>query len=236
MQLKKTGKYLAWGCSHGDLLKEEVFHKLLQLKADQQPEHIIHLGDAFEFTALRKGASNDELNLSIDQDIAWGLWAMEEMFDGAKTKIYLRGNHCERLWKMAKDGTQVGKEWAQSKIDRIEDFLTEQGAIMFPYCSHKGVVEINQTLFMHGILYGMNAARDHLRAYHKDVIFVHTHRAEDVTISGWPNPLRAINAGCTRELLPEYAQRTVSTLGWANACAYGEFLKDGTATKILHKF
>ena len=237
MQLKKTGKYLAWGCSHGDLINEEVFNELLQLKANQQPKHVIHLGDAFEFTALRKGASSNELNLSVDQDIDWGLWAMEEMFDGAETKIFLRGNHCERLWKMAKDGTQVGQEWAQSKIDRIDGKLSEMGAVMLPYCSKRGVVEINQTLFMHGTLYGVNAGRDHIqKAYHKDLIFVHTHRAEDVTVPGWPDPLRAINAGCLRELLPEYAERTVSTLGWAHACAYGEFLEDGTATKILHKF
>jgi predicted phosphodiesterase len=234
--LKKKGAFLAFGCNHGDLLDEKCFEKLINFKEEVQPEHVIHLGDAFEFTALRKNASPKELDFSVDQDIDWGLYAMEEAFSGAKTKIYLRGNHCERLWKMAESDTQVGREWAEGKIARIEEFLKKNDIKMLPYCSHAGVQQINDTLFMHGTLFGMNAARDHLRAYHKDVIFVHTHRAEDVTIPGWPNPLNAINAGCTRELLPEYAQRTVSTLGWKHACAYGEFHKDGTSTKYLKKF
>jgi hypothetical protein len=236
MIINRQGNFIAYGCSHGDLLNEGVFNELLQFKADYKPKHVINLGDAFEFTALRKNASPKELDYSIDQDIDWGLWSMEEMFDGAETKIYLRGNHCERLWKMAESTTQVGKEWAEGKIARIEAFLKEHSVTMLPYDSHRGVCQINDTLFMHGTLFGVNAGRDHLRAYHKDLIFVHTHRAEDVTIPGWPTPLTAINAGCTRDLLPEYAQRTVSTLGWKHACAYGEFMKDGTATKCLKKF
>jgi len=236
MILKKTGKYLAFGCTHGDLIDQSVFEELIQFKAEIDPEHVIHLGDAFEFTALRKGASSEEQEIDIDHDINMGLWAMDEMFSGAKTKIYLRGNHCERLWKMALSGSKIGRDWAALRIRAIEGFIAKQGAIMLPYDSHKGVVEINETLFMHGTLYGINAARDHLRVYHKDLVFVHTHRAEDVTIPGWPEPLTAINAGCLRELLPEYAQRTVSTLGWKHACAYGEFFADGTSTKYLKKF
>lgn len=235
MILKREGSWLAAGCTHGDLIDEDAFDKMLQFKNELKPKHVIHLGDAFEFTALRKNASTKELGICIDQDIDFGLWAMDEMFEGAETKIYLRGNHCERLWKMAESGNQVSVDFARSKIDRIEAHLATNKVTMLPYCSHKGICMINNTIFMHGILYGINAGRDHLRAYHHNLVFVHTHRAEDATIPSWPNPLTAINAGCLRQLLPEYAERTVSTLGWKHAFAYGEFLKNNTSTMNLEK-
>ena len=50
---KLKGNYIAFGCTHGDLVSEEAFGKLLEFKEQHQPEHVIHLGDAFEFTALQ---------------------------------------------------------------------------------------------------------------------------------------------------------------------------------------
>lgn len=232
--LKETGKYMAIGCTHGDLLHEPSFNKFMARRAAYKPKHMLHLGDAFEFTALRKGATDDEQRISIDVDISWGLWLLEEIFSGIKgQRWFLRGNHCERLWQMKDKGSAIGREFAEEKIYEIESFLEDRGIQMKPYCSSKGVIKINDTLFMHGYGHGINAAKDHIRAYHNHAMFCHTHRAEHAVGTGWPEPLTAVNIGCMLKLLPQYASRGVSTLSWTHGFGQGEFMADGTATREL---
>jgi len=195
---------------------------------------LLHLGDAFEFTALRKGATDDEKRISLEQDIEWGLWLLDEVFQGIKgQRWFLRGNHCERLWSMAEKGSAVSQEFAAEKIHEIESFLDDREIQMKPYCSIKGVVKINDTLYMHGYGHGVNAAKDHIKSYHHNVVFPHTHRAEHAIGTGWPEPLTSVNIGCLRQLYPEFASRGTSTLSWAHAFGRGEFLPDGTSTREL---
>jgi len=232
--LKETGKYMAIGCTHGDLLDEAAFDVFMKHKRAYKPKHMLHLGDVFEFTALRKGATDDEKRICIDTDISWGLWCLEQIFNGIKGQRWLlRGNHCERLWQMSDGGTAIGQEFAQDRIYQIEKFLSDNDIQMKPYCSSKGIIQINDTLFCHGYGHGMHAAKDHNKAYHNNMMFCHTHRLCHHVDTGWPSPIEAINIGCMRQLLPEYASRGTSTLSWKHGYGKGEFRSDGTATREL---
>jgi len=232
--LQETGKYMAIGCTHGDLLDEAAFDQFMKAKKQYKPKHMLHLGDVFEFTALRKGATDEEKRTCIDTDISWGLWLLEQIFDGIEgQKWLLLGNHCQRLWNMAENGTAAGVAFAQDRIDYIVEHLDYWGVQYKPYCSSRGVIMINDTLFMHGYGHGMHAAKDHNKAYHQHVMFPHTHRLCHHVDTGWPKPLEAINIGCMRKLLPEYASRGVSTLSWGHGFGRGEFKPDGTATRQL---
>jgi len=147
-------------------------------------------------------------------------------------KIATTGN-CERLWQMAEKGTVVGRDFAQMHIDKIEEFLADNEIKTKPYCSTQGVIQINDLLAMHGYGFGVNAAKDHMKIYHKDLIFGHTHRAETAVGTGWPMPLESLNVGMMMKKFPKYASRTTSVLSWNHAFCKGEFLNDGTHTKQL---
>tara|TARA_R110000796_G_scaffold4493_5_gene17429 strand:- start:2049 stop:2783 length:735 start_codon:yes stop_codon:yes gene_type:complete len=234
IQLKLTGKFMTVGCSHGNLIDpvaEKAFFKHLRA---YKPKHVFHLGDAFEFTALRKGATEDEKRIDIEADIEAGLKFLDKLFRNIKgEKWLLRGNHCERLWEMAANGTVIGRDFAQHHIDRIESFLKKRDIKMKPYCSYSGILQVNDVLLMHGYGFGVNAAKDHMKLYHLACIFNHTHRAETAIGTGWPHALESINGGMLMKKQPKYASRTTSVLSWTHACVEGTFEKDGTHTKNL---
>ena len=233
-QIKTSGKFMALSCTHGNLMDEAAFAYFMKEKKAYKPKHMIHLGDAFEFTALRKGATEDEKRIDIEEDIEWGLWSLQEMMEGIKgERWFLRGNHCERLWEMAQKGTTVGRDFAKMHIARIEEFLGDMKIKTKPYCSTQGVIQINDLLAMHGYGFGVNAAKDHMKIYHKSLMFGHTHRAESAIGTGWPHPIEALNVGMMMNKFPKYASRTTSVLSWAHGFAKGEFYKDGTHTKEL---
>ena len=233
--LRKQGKWMAGGCTHGDLLNEDAFEQFLAFKKTYKPNVMLHLGDAFELTALRKSATSEEKEIQFENDIASGLWAMSEMFKGVEDTFFLRGNHCERLWSLRDKGSAVNAQLAERHISEIEDWLGYWGTTMLPYCSHKGTMRINDILFMHGYRHGLHAAKDLGKDYHGNIVFVHTHRIEEAYVTGWPDALCVINAGCLRELLPEFASRGTSTLSWGHGFAYGEFFADGSSSMHLEK-
>ena len=233
-QIQTTGKFMALSCTHGNLVDPKALTKFIRAKAKYKPKHMLHLGDCFEFTALRKGASEDEKRLDIEEDIEAGLNTLKRVFNGITGERWcLRGNHCQRLWDMADKGSVISQDFAKVHIKRIEDFFAEHKIKTKPYCSTQGVIQINDLLAMHGYGFGVNAAKDHLKIYHNHVIFGHTHRAEEAVGTGWPKPIVAINCGMMMQKFPKYASRTTSVLSWTHAFVKGEFLKDGTHTKKL---
>ena len=217
-------------------MDEKAFGAFMKAKEESKPKHMIHLGDAFDFTALRKGATDEDKRIDIEEDIEWGLWTLEQMMTGVEgERWYLKGNHCQRLWDMANNGTVVGRDFAKSNISLIEEFLGDMKIKTKPYCSNQGVIQINNMLAMHGYSFGVNAAKDHLKVYHKDLIFGHTHRAETAVGTGWPRPIEALNVGMLKRKFPKYASRTTSVLSWTHAFCKGEFLRGGTHKKELVK-
>jgi hypothetical protein len=234
-QITTTGKFMAGGCIHGSLVSDRAFGAFLDVKKAYKPKHMICLGDVFELTALRRGATNLELRISNMQDIEDGLECLGKMMKGIRGERWLLcGNHdLVRIESMLQTGSAMNKELAEVYIAKISNFCKKHRIKVKPYCSNRGVIEINGNLFFHGIHFGVNAAKDHVSKYHKDCIFVHTHRAEQVVCTGWPKPIVAINCGMLRQPFPSYAERTTSVLSWSHACAKGEFLADGTHTKEL---
>jgi predicted phosphodiesterase len=109
----ESGKFMAIGCTHGDLIDKDAFKTFMSRRRHYNPDHMFHLGDAFEFTALRKGATDDEKRISIEEDIEAGLWMFSRIFKGIKgQRWFMRGNHCfdedtevatTDGWKLIKD-------------------------------------------------------------------------------------------------------------------------------------
>lgn len=57
------------GCTHGDLVCNDNIKVFRKFMDDWKPKHRVHLGDAFDFRAIRKGA--------------WEAWHVVKQHDGS---------------------------------------------------------------------------------------------------------------------------------------------------------
>ena len=226
MAKTKQIRWASCGCTHGDLLDRGAAEQFLSFLRDYKPDYIVHTGDAFDFAAIRKGASDEEKAISLMADFEHGMDFLESMFAPfrrAKAKWLLLGNHDQRLLDLLESGSAIQKEFSQSLWDDIRHKLNRWGVGWKPYDSHAGVIKIGDTLFMHGYSHAVHAGHNMARSYKGNLVFSHTHRPELINAPGWPSPFRVINHGCLRQLYPKFANRTTSTLGWGHGFSYGEF-------------
>jgi hypothetical protein len=82
--------------------------------------------------------------------------------------------------------------------------------------------QLGDTLFLHGSLYNMQAARDTAEALSSNCVFVHTHKVA-MERARTQRPFTGYNAGCSVRLDVDYAKNNRSTLSWAHGFAWGEY-------------
>lgn len=236
--MAKSKRWVAVSCTHGNLIDPEARAKFLDFLTDYNPQVRIHLGDAFEFAALRKGVKEDEYDHAarLDEDFEAGKDFLADFFKGRGENHFLRGNHDERLWEMRDRTSGILQDYADRGIREIECHIKKIKAQMIPY-NNMGVLTINGLNFTHGISHAINAGRIMAQVY-GDVVFGHTHRPDITFVEKYPQSNKAINTGCLRLIGPsnaKFAARTKSSLSWGHGLAYGEFLPDGSHTAKLYE-
>ena len=123
-------KFLVCGDNHGGLVSKEAVNKLLAFKKTWKPDHIIHLGDVWDFAPLRNGASQEEKADGIKEDYAAGL----EFLDNLKPTHLTLGNHDDRIYQLAdkcRDG--ILREACSALVDRTEEELRKRRILFTPY-------------------------------------------------------------------------------------------------------
>jgi len=231
-------RFVAISCSHGIDVDRDAWDWAMDFVGDYKPHVGIHLGDAIDLAALRKGATNEEKNLSVEEDIHLGLEHLSEFAKAVKSDTYyLLGNHEMRLYQMRHNLVGIARDYASNLIEQIERDLAKMGyPSPLPYDSKRGILEMGGVLFMHGYSHAENADKKLVDDYKRPVVFGHTHSALKRWHRGWPESVPAMNVGCLRTLDPEYMARITSSLKWTHAVGYGEFLSNGTATlKLLER-
>ena len=86
-------RFVAVADSHGDMIDEESEKAVLAFISDFKPSVRVHLGDAFDFRCLRRGASDEEKADSLEDDWQMGTDFLRKFYEGGKENAYLRGNH-----------------------------------------------------------------------------------------------------------------------------------------------
>ena len=84
---------LMCGDSHGEAIDMRTAKAVLARKEDMKPDTLIHLGDAFDFSSIRRGASAEEKAMSMLDDFEMGLQFLGQFFKGKADKYFLWGNH-----------------------------------------------------------------------------------------------------------------------------------------------
>lgn len=123
------------------------------------PAERLHIGDAFDFACLRRGASDEEKREPLKADIEAGI----DFLATFKPTVYLRGNHCQRLYDAVESDDGKLADFAGYLAGDIEKAL--KGVRVYPYCKRRGVHRMGGLSFIHGYHAGLTAARMAAQAY-----------------------------------------------------------------------
>jgi hypothetical protein len=222
----KHRRFMVVGDTHGDMADGRSVKAALDFAADFKPEIRCHLGDAYDFRNLRKGASDDEKAASLADDWEAGTDFLRAFFDGGKENVFLRGNHDERMWHFARSATGVLRDFANDGIKRIEGVVRQARARMLPYDSALGIYALGKLTVIHGYHHGVGACRQHASIY-RNSIFGHVHTIESSAVASLePAEARSIGCLCKRDM--DYVNAKTGKLRWGQGFAYGLLFEDGT--------
>lgn len=230
---RKWRKFLACGCSHGHLADPKATGAILKFRQAWKPDQVWHLGDAVDLAAMRAGAQRDpdsgDRAQDMQDDLLAGLGFLQEL---EVTKYFL-GNHEDRLHRLAHSPNAVVSYAAGAVLGHMADAMRKLKAEIVPYAGLRPEAcrQLGDTLFLHGSLYNMQAARDTAEALSSNCVFVHTHKVA-VERARTQKPFTGYNAGCSVRLDVEYAKNNRSTLSWCHGFAWGEYTDNSCIVRL----
>lgn len=223
----KPTSFVIVGDNHGDQIDPLTEKALFSHLADLKPSIRIHVGDAWDFRNLRKGASDDEKAHSLQDDWEAGNDFLRRFFDGGKRNHFLRGNHDERIYRFRESCSGLVRDYASDACKRLEQVVKRCKADMLPYDARNGILRIGQIKCVHGYFAGRNAASRHAAVY-GNVIFGHIHTVEQYPVETDDGPKEARSIGCICKVDMDYNQHMPSKLRHNNGWAFGWMWEDGT--------
>ena len=200
---------------HGDMQDVAANKVFFDFINDFKPDIRICAGDLWDFRAIRKGANDDEKHESMSKDFVAGVNWIKRF----KPHYFLRGNHDERLWRLAETDNGIISDYAQSGIMEIKDLMDTMRCRMLPYHKRDGVLKLGSLKILHGFHCGVYAARQTALVYGSS-LFGHTHVIDEHSIGGLERRV-ARNIGCLCALDMDYNSTNPNTLRQAHGFAYG---------------
>jgi len=226
--------FVVFGDPHGDEIDPAMKASLLNFLREFKPDILVNAGDNFNFSHIRCKASPAERNASSAEDWRAGSEFFLEAMSFGRSRFFLRGNHDERLWDVAKNSLESDRrDAAEEGIRKIEQMVRRRRAVMLPYHSNKGVLDVDGLRVIHGYSAGVGAARKFAQVY-GSCAFAHTHSMDVAPVEQWPHAAVAYGTGCLMRIDQEYNARNLGKLRHENGWLYG-FVKDGKATYFQAK-
>ena len=217
-------KFLVCADNHGRLVSAEAQRKLLEFSANWKPHYRIHLGDAWDFSPLRRGSSQEERADGIEEDFHMGI----DFIDAFKPTHLTLGNHDDRIWQHAhhcSDG--ILRESCASLVTACEREFTRRKITWIPY--HVG----RYLQLPEGgpkLLHGFRATMYPAKAHHENwgsCLVGHVHKP-DIYHARHIDGSMSFSLGCMADIgALSYADRTPAKLAWRNGFLYG-FINDKT--------
>lgn len=213
--MKNWDKFVVFSDNHGDMVHPGAKRVVKSFLKSWQPSIRIHAGDNWDFRPLRRKASDEERRELMRSDFDAGMDFLKLM----QPTHFLRGNHDERLWDLAKDHNGILSEYAGTLVEEASVLLKSMKTKMLPYDKRAGVLEIGKLKVIHGYAHGVNAARRSALAY-GSVLMGHAHSIQSSSIEGLENRVGRI-IGCLCVLDMEYSRATMASLVHRHGFAYG---------------
>lgn len=232
---KDVVRFASISCLHAPFSDPDAVQWAIEQIREFQPDYLISLGDDLEGDGASRWPS-EEGHALIDEYAAddENKRLLAEAAPRAK-RIRLMGNHCFNIldqgrinpklrelcdWRIpqfTRGGVQVNKNALKWDVKGSYDF-----------CRRRGVFRLGQVTFGHGWLTGAKCDAHHsvlLGTPYGLFVGGHTHRptaVQQATMSSKvPLPYWYANAGCLRNLDPEFMRRH-NAFNWGQAIVLGE--------------
>lgn len=235
-------KWLAFGCSHAPLQDADAIAFVQEKVKEWQPDIIIHLGDGLEADSAARWENEydwtlkDEL-ISLDATLKS---IRNEHNDPAQVEcIYLHGNHDDNLltWNRVNKKLRDLVDWTVPQFAKLDGRHTQINAELLTQWTmptryrydRQSTYRIGACIFGHG--WEASVSADEMQSINlgwPNGLFVsaHTHRPTEGTprramkTKAVPLDRYYLNAGCTRDLNPQYMERKRKFM-WGHGVTYG---------------
>lgn len=199
--------------------------------ASYRPDVIVHLGDGHE--ASGASVHPNEERFTLQEEYAAHNKLLEDIRKAATHKgrrttrlVFLPGNHDDNILAACR---------IESKVRALCDYRLHEPELEnweqpceYVYDRRRGTFKIGQVTFAHGFEAGMGGGKFQsvlLGMPFGLTVTGHTHRPEHVTqammTQAVPLPYWWANAGCMRDLKPDYVKRKRTHM-WGQAVVVGE--------------
>jgi hypothetical protein len=211
-------RFIAVADNHGRLVDKAAVLKLQSFIDSWNPHYRIHLGDLWDFSPLRRGASQEEKADGISEDYQCGL----EFLDVFRPNFLTLGNHDDRIWLHSThcaDG--ILRETCQKLASDSEREFRKRRIEFVPY-------HVNRFLRMpeggpkliHGFRATMYPAKAHFENW-GECLHGHVHKP-DTYVARFIDGSQSFSVGCLADInLMTYADRTPAKLAWRNGWVGG---------------
>jgi predicted phosphodiesterase len=204
--------------SHGEGICHKTAKAILNRKRDLKPDIIIHMGDAWDYKSIRRGASPEEKAMSMLDDFDMGCDFL--LFKGRQKNYFLWGNHDWRLYDVADGSDAPRSDAANMIIDKTNYLFRKFKVKTTPFDARNGVLRLGKLAFIHGYCHAQNAAKQHAETYGgtAKIVFAGDLHTDLYWRSISVDPVECYHVPCCTGLDPEYARRHRSKLrhctGW----------------------
>lgn len=218
----KNKRFVIVGDNHGDEEEPDLVEKFFAWLDDWRPDLVIHGGDNWNFAALRTKANADEKTIAIAPDYEAGVNFAKRLFAHGSKRYFTRGNHDERIYRLAAESKDAATQHAASQLCNDTDALMCKLRVkVLPYDSRLGVLDANGVRSIHGYSAGVSAARKFASVY-GTCSYNHTHSMEVGVYEQWPETAVAYGVGCLLKIDQGYNAHQIAKLRHENGWLYGE--------------
>lgn len=217
--MAKAKRWMAVADNHGDMQDGRAVKAALAFARFWKPDIRVHLGDNFDFRALRRNASDEESRDRLGNDIEAGCKFLRDY----RPTHWLRGNHDERIYDAM--GSDDGKLSGFAAYVSAEIESATDGVKVIPYHKRYGVLQLGHLKFIHGYHAGVSAAKQAALVY-GSVLMGHVHTIDHYSVPAIERRMgRCI--GCLCQLDMDYNRAQPGTLRHAHGWAYGLLYPNG---------
>jgi hypothetical protein len=212
----KYKKFIACADVHGDKQDPRAVKAFLEFNSIWKADIRLMLGDLWDFMAIRRGASQEEKEESMQYDFIAGM----QFFHDYKPTHFLRGNHDQRLWDLAQFGRGLLGDYAQHGVKEIEDAVRKAKCHMLPYDKKRGVLKLGHMKCVHGYYAGLYASKKHAETY-GSVLIGHNHTIDEYASPGLDRRVGRCIGWLGNDSVMDYTRAKPGVLRWAHGWAYG---------------
>lgn len=210
---------------------KEAINAILKFNRVYKPTVLIQLGDFCDWDSVSTyDPRREEDIVSIEHEIRESnnlLDLIERSLPKKCRKIMIGGNHESRLTKFkVKHGFEISIRRMKDLKDWYEEYNLDRRG--WEHCNYGEYVEVGRILYSHGWFCGGSHADRHLKLFHKNFIYGHTHQFQVATANGLDGkPVMAASIGTLSNFNLSYLVGK-PPVNWMTMFAYIDMRSDGT--------